>query len=193
MSHLAFATSISEVHLPSIAELVAKNHIESLVLNKEFNHPVNGLLCSSSIKSLSFANGGRRLCLLRSDFNQPLVDLPCNLSTLVLGSSFNCPIQGLPTSLKTLKIGNAFVHQLDHLPPNLEHLSIGSSFNSSINILPGTLTYLSLGLRFNQYINKLPVLLENLLFCKSGDFDKPIDELPPSLKVLKLHFHFLVM
>ena len=114
-------------------------------------------------------------------------------------------ITNLPLTLQKLTLSFDFDDSLDALKdlPNLTHLVFphNSWFNQSIDFLPKSLTHLILGHSFNRRIDHLPGItapgcspmsnLPNLISLKlCGQFNQPLNHLPPSLKILELNGEF---
>ena len=107
-------------------------------------------------------------------------------------------IENLPLSIRKLTIPNTITSSIDSLSvlPNLTHLIFSSAyhtygrFNGRIDNLPSTLTSLTLAKPFDQTLDNL-VNLPNLLYLSTGSrFNKPVENLPSSLKTLIFGFHF---
>lgn len=120
---------------------------------------------------------------------------------VVLGSnkydySSNETIINLIKEKKKVRFTNDIDRPLDFLPYGIEELRIGSAFNHPINYLPSSLKFLEFSKYgdmgyccFNQSLDYLPVELEqlNLYYCNNGYYNKHLDNLPPSLKILCIH------
>ncbi|EGG19773.1 hypothetical protein DFA_06873 [Cavenderia fasciculata] len=96
----------------------------TLILDGEFNSPLNGLLPPILLKLKLFGK-----------FNQPIKedDIPFGVKTLIFGSSFNCKIEYLPRSLNKLVLGKSFNWPVLSKIPNtcILDLTIDSSCVSS--------------------------------------------------------------
>ncbi len=169
--------------------------IKRLLLNKDFNHPINNLPNSLMVLRIDGTDAifnypvdnlpeGLKVLHLNSLFDFPVDNLPSGLEKLVLGDNFNHKVENLPPNLKYLSLGNKFNHPIDNLPIKLKYLSIGRNFNKSVDNLPPELEYLSLGNRFRQTIDKLPTGLKFLLL--KSKFNRSLDNLPNTLTHLYL-------
>lgn len=115
-----------------------------------------------------------------SKFNQSIDNLPNSLEILTLPDDYNLPINNLPYSLKILTLGNNFNNSLDYLPNSITHLMIGR----------GCLKYFNASCKFNQPINDLPNSLIELTFSDESIFQKKLDNLPNSLKKIRLSGYY---
>jgi len=143
--------------------------------------------------------------------------LPSTLQFIFFGDEFNQPIFNeygsfLPNSLKKIYFGIKFNQQIANkrgesvLPEMLEEIRFGTEFNQPVeneekSFLPENLKFIGFGSNFDQKIDKLPGKIENLYFwdgMKMEDyqgyyystFNKPINNLPKSLKKLTLSEYF---
>jgi hypothetical protein len=91
-------------------------------------------------------------------FSEELKDIPEETEIIIFSenkaknecSIFNQPVDNLPKNLTHLTFGYEFNQPVDNLPKTLTHLSFGSCFNQSLNKLPENLIFLKLGLNFQQ-------------------------------------------
>lgn len=97
---------------------------------------------------------------------------------------------------KKVRLTNEFDKPLDFLPYGIEELYIGSAFNYPIDNLPSSLKFLKISKYgdmgyccFNQSLDYLPIGLEELrlYYCDNGYYNKQLDNLPSSLKILFIH------
>lgn len=145
--------------------------------------------------------------------------LPNELQTLEFGFCFNQPVCSyvniiLPQSLKILKFGNHFNQNvccpidgheycncLFRLPRNLEYLEFGIEFNQPLHNLPA-LTTLIIGVDFNHPLScqcdrkcfclkKLPMTLKTLIFNEYSRYSYGIDNIPSSLKYIRMGRKYL--
>ena len=91
-----------------------------------------------------------------SNFNQPVDNLPPNITHLSFGYYFNQPVDKLPQNITHLTFREAFNQLVDKLPPNITHLTFGEDFNQLVDKLPPNITHFTFGNGFNQLIDKLP-------------------------------------
>jgi hypothetical protein len=119
-----------------------------------------------------------------SKFNQPLDNLPSDITNLTLGYYFNRPIDNLPSSIINLTLGNSFNQRLDNLPSEIINLTLGWYFNQPIDNLPSSIIVLTLGFHFNQRLDNLPSGIINLTlgYC----FNQNLDNLPHGIINLTL-------
>lgn len=147
-------------------------------------------------------------------FQQPLIDLPSSLETLIVGSDdyenlnslcelpplMKCVQFGtydielhptrnlLPSTITHLRLPNSFNCPIQWMQNNtvIRVLSFGNAFNQPIdNVLPSCLTHLEFGTEYNHPVDTLlPNTLTYLAF--SWGFNQPVDHLPPSLLQLRL-------
>lgn len=105
------------------------NHITHLMLDFEYNEPIENLPQKLELLYLS------------DRFNQSLDYLPINLKTLSLGIEFNNPLDNLPPNLETLEMDNTeFDFSLANLPISLKTFICGNNFSPTvINTLPDTI------------------------------------------------------
>jgi len=110
-------------------------------------------------------------------------------------------------SFRKLIINADFNHSLDNLPASLEHLQIRGEFNHPLNNLPQALKILEIldiyeydgpkscypiqrnygkKTMFNHPLVNLPHTLEYLII-NSTEYTQPLQNLPDSIKELKLH------
>lgn len=126
--------------------------------------------------------------IFAQDFDQALDNLPEGLRELrIVSPGFNQPLEFLPSTLVHLNIYGDFNHPVDHLPAGLTELGLLGSFNQIIDHLPSQLLSLHLGDDFNQPVGHLPSNLRNLrIGSYNSSFDFPLDKLPPTLQSLRL-------
>ncbi len=162
-----------------------------------FNNSIDNL--PHNITSIVFS--------INSEFNQPINNLPSCLQHLELYDAFNQPLDNLPNGLRKLIINADFNHSLDNLPASLEHLQIRGEFNHPLNNLPQALKILEIldiyeydgpkscypiqrnygkKTMFNHPLVNLPHTLEYLII-NSTEYTQPLQNLPDSIKELKLH------
>ncbi|KAK5578421.1 hypothetical protein RB653_008092 [Dictyostelium firmibasis] len=151
--------------------------LEVLLVNKQFNHPLNGCL-PESLTKLFFHDSGY--------FNQEfkIGDLPSSITELKLPECFNQPIglNQLPSSLKSLKFTKSCeTHTFKQLiePGNL----------------PNSLTYLRMnpGYDIALKVGSIPSSMKKLVFKNSFnqqliDVDGSNRLIPDSVTTLKLDF-----
>lgn len=125
--------------------------------------------------------------------NMECIKSPATLTHLILIAEAEAT--SLPSTLTDLTLGHKFTANLDMLPTSITNLVVGRNFNCNIDKLPQSVTHLELGARFNQKIDKLPTNLVFLSINKDGksnegQFDQPVDCLPPQLLYLCLTSKF---
>ena len=140
--------------------------------------------------------------ILGQFFNQKII-VPENVKKITIGKNYQKPID-LQEHITHLKLncnsssdisGNGLIYleaknlsMINYLP-KLETLILGKEFNQPIDNMFPNLKYLKLGHMFNQNLDNLSNSLETLIigdenYCNF--FDKPLDFLPSSLKLLCL-------
>jgi len=123
-------------------------------------------------------------------FNEPLSNIPENVTTIELGMMFDREIRrgDLPEGLRKLRLGHSF-NQPMSLPDSVEELSLGTRFNRVMDFpLPRNLTVLKFGERFNSNIMEgvLPKNLRELSFGMMFNVELTPGVLPRNLEYLDL-------
>ncbi|EGG19858.1 FNIP repeat-containing protein [Cavenderia fasciculata] len=95
----------------------------TLILDGEFNSPLEGLLPPTLLKLKLLGN-----------FNQPITwgDIPDSVETLIFGSSFNSDIVSFPRSLKHLVLGKSFNQSLGSFSMPTIHITT-SNWNHTLS------------------------------------------------------------
>ncbi|KYQ88676.1 hypothetical protein DLAC_10858 [Tieghemostelium lacteum] len=123
------------------------------------------------------------------------------IENIIFNDEFDQIIESgtLPNNLKTLIFGTDFGFdnpenslQIGSLPESLQTLTFGENFNQTLlaKLLPSQLLKLDLGLKFNKPLQNLPGSLKILILGKL--FNQPINagSLPPFMETLYLSSHF---
>ena len=121
-------------------------------------------------------------------FNQSVSNLPYGISHLTFGECFNQPVDALPPTIThlTFNMYSIFNHTISNIPTSITHLSLGQAFNQPVDNIPSSITHLTIGILFNQSISNLPSSIQYLtLGC-----DLPISNLPFSIRNLTLFWYF---
>ena len=147
----------------------------------------------TSVRQIHFANwgmwGGREsagqlihINIIIPGFNQPINQLPSNITHLDFGEYYNREITTLPEALTVLRFGSSSQPQIKTLPPNLIELAAGKAH---LPFLPDSLKHL-------KTHNEIPPLPPNLQTLRTradeeGGYVINLPEhLPKNLKVLKV-------
>ena len=140
-----------------------------------------------------------------SKFNQPVINLPPNITHLTFGYYFNQEVNNLPSNITHLTFDWEFNQKVNNLPPNITHLTFGYHFNQKVDIpfsvkylkldcnnqniidyLPNSIEELELDFNFNLELNNLPSSIKKLTFDKNSLYNKELNCLPKKLELLKL-------
>lgn len=146
------------------------SNLKKIIFEQNFNQPIDNL--PNTLIEIYFSE--------LSKFNKSLDCLPNSLKILTLGNNYNQPIDNLPTSLTELTLGNNYNQPLDYLPQSMTHLTIGRNW----------FKYFHASCKFNQPINNLPTSLIELIFSDESIFQKSLDNLPNSLKKIRISGYY---
>ncbi len=133
---------------------------------------------------------------LKSDFSQPVDNLPSSLLYLRLGKNFSQPVDNLPPNLLSLELNcKNFSHPIDNLPKNLNllYLIFDNDFSHTLNNLPTNITKLKIYTPNALDYNYLPSNVKKLDISIQTDknYDKNlIDNLPNSIEELSIDGNF---
>ena len=106
------------------------------------------------------------------------VELLANVKHIQLDDEFNMPLDFLPHGVISISTGANFNQPLNNLPLTVKNIKISSYISSMYDWRCD----------FNQELNGLHYGLEELILinANNGNYHKPIDNLPPTLKYLKI-------
>jgi FNIP Repeat len=149
---------------------------------------------------------------LPAEYTHHIGNLPTQLEYLDVGYKYNKALGVLPATLKQLyskrKADDAqqYEHALDELPYSLEVVHVANMIFSvsvlpdtverlhctnhghELGMLPASLKVLKIeGSNFNHPLGVLPDGLVELDLSTAVDFQQPLDLLPQSLQIVKLH------
>lgn len=151
-----------------LLKYITENEIKYLEFGIDFTYPIDKL--PTCVEHIFFHPA--------SKFNQPLVNLPTNLKTLILGSGYWETMEYLPCSLLFLgyhKYKKNFIdkygetkHNLDDIMntnlPNLLYISISNEINHKINF--STSTYKKKILKTSSDICTNFIILIEDMYCR---------------------------
>ena len=106
------------------------------------------------------------------------LELLANVKYIQLDDEFNLPLDFLPYGIISISTGAKFNQPLNNLPPTVKIIKI------SCNLSP----WYDWMCEFNQELDGLHYGLEELTLinANNGNYHKPLDNLPPTLKTLKI-------
>jgi hypothetical protein len=125
---------------------------------------------------------------LSNDFNEPIdddfIEKYKNANRIIFGNSFNQPIDRLAElsdKLIWLDFGCCFNQPIDNLPKSLKILILGENFCQKFINIPESITHLEI--KSNTSIDDLPPSIKYLKL--SGYFNNPVDNLPIGIEYIE--------
>lgn len=119
------------------------------------------------------------------EFTDDIIEILKGYTHVRLPKKYNNPIDNLPDNITDLEINYNFKRDINRYPEELKRIYYGTSFNSSIDNLPDTVTTIIFNYHysvFNIEIKKLPLLLEEIYL--SYRYNKSLDSMK-NLQYLK--------
>jgi hypothetical protein len=193
VKHVDFPKRVSPEQLSTVVPRLtsASLHNEADFTNPMWTNLKQLVLFASSSPSLTALPPNLQKLRTSNEFRSQLPPLPLSLQKLSTGACYSRPL-ALNTQLKFLTIlGSTFNYPLGPLPETLEYLQVSGAFNCplfnflGLQMLPSGLVMLVMSRAFNHSLGSLPTTLEVLRM--GSQFDCKLEQLPPSLKSLRIN------
>lgn len=178
--------SLKTLHY-SINNMLHNSHLKNVYIPHNVIHFTLNCTNDTYVNIENFPDNLRSLELINVNITNPINKFPHKLEYLTIDLEFNEKLIDMFKQCQTLKTLNVLFckKKLINLPQSLQNLHLPRNYNQPLDNLP-KLKKLVIGTDFNQLISGLSDSLEEITFYKTSIFDKNVDNLPKSLKILNL-------